>query len=462
MESQRSKEIALISPLSNWMYGDIPYPPLGIAALSAMAQTVGLAPTIIDGQFTDHEKKLENFLEGDKALIVGISSTLLQLSQTMEIAHQIKSKNEDTIVMVGGAAASCMSPKDFFDYSGDVIDAIAIGEGDYTWLEIIQKVLGSCITKTTDLLEGIQGTAFKAGDEIIINSPRPRIAQLDDLPMPDLAGIRAQEYIDLWKKNGGFGSISIFPSRGCPFPCVFCDKSVFGKKFIHHSPERIVDEKQRIIESFNDVDEIFLFDDNLSVDKRVMMELCNELEKRHLDIEWSTQARVDTVDEEMLKRMYEAGCRHIYFGVETASEKLIEFLGKGFSIEQAEEAIYLSHKVGIDPGAFFIVGVPGETQQDIEATAQFIKKTRLGHVGLSVLTPFPGTQLYENTSQLIKPELLNKYDMWDDTRQSIYQEGTFETDPEVSIRYLNAVFSKMLKENKMQVDQSQFVINRYD
>ncbi|MFH1561205.1 MAG: radical SAM protein [Patescibacteria group bacterium] len=463
MDPKRSEKIILISPPSSWIYGDIPYPPLGIATLSAMTkQAVGTYPTIIDGQLSDYKDRLKKTLTDTTPLVVGISSTLLQLPKALKVAKQFKSKNKNTMVIIGGAAPSCMSPANFFKYSEDVVDAIVFGEGDYTWQEITQKILGDRTLKTNKLLKNIQGTAFKVGSDIVVNTPRPRITQLDKLPMPDFDGIRAQEYINLWKKNGGFGSISIFPSRGCPFLCTFCDKSVFGNRFVHQSPKRIADEMHRITKKFYNLDEIFLFDDNLSTNEQVMINLCEQIEKRCLNVRWSVQARVDTVNEKMLKKMYHAGCRDIYFGIETASKKLLEFIKKGFSVEQAKETVRLCHKVGINPGAFFIVGIPGETKQDIETIAKFIKEVKPKHIGFSVLTPFPGTQLYKNTQQLIRPELLNKYEAWDDTRRSVYKKGTFEVDPKMSIQYLDAIFHQTLKENKMSVDQSQFVIKRYD
>ena len=190
--------------------------------------------------------------------------------------------------------------------------------------------------------------------------------------------------------------------------------------------------------------------------------MCSEIEKRNLKVNWSCQARVNTVDSELLQVMARAGCKEIYFGVESASPNLLEFLGKNISPQQAVEAITLSRKAGIKPGCFLMVGIPGETKDDIDTLEKFIYRAKPAYVGFSVLTPFPGTELFRSTKHLIKPELLNQYENWDDTRKSIYQDGVFEVDPEKSISRLEESFKRMLSATNIDFNPSQFVINRYD
>lgn len=468
MRLEREQDIIhLISPPAKWMHSDIPYPPLGIAYLSAIGKKIGVKINVINGQFTEFPGKMAELLDKRGPQLVGISATLMQLPDSIVLAKKIKASNPYTLVVFGGTGPNCLSPERFFTYADNSVDLVCKGEGELTWTDIMQRFLGSDnqrkeLLKPQHVFDGIPGTVLFTKDQIQINPPRAQIQDLDTLPFPDLEAIEASRYIELWRKNGGMGSISIFPSRGCPYGCVFCDKTIFGRKFRHHSPARIVNEMERITTDYKLVDDIFLFDDNLSTQRGAMLALCKEIKSKGLEVSWSCQARVNTVDLELLKAMYNSGCKEIYFGIEAATEKLLTYLGKNISIDQAAQAISWTREVGIKPGCFFMVGVPTETKEDIEAIASFIRQTKPAYTGFSVLTPFPGTELYKRTQSLIRSELLGHFDQWDDTRSSIYKDNTFAVNPKVSIKYLEKVFRDMIEEGKIDHNPSQFVIHRYD
>ena len=462
----KGPESFLLSPKSTWMHNEIPYPPLGVAYLSAAGKKVGFASQIIDGQFTTNlGRQVVEASSSHEPVLVGISSTLLQLPDAVEIAREVKTVNPTSIIVFGGAGPNCLPPAELHAYAGSCIDAVCIQEGELTWQEILIKHAGSMnrdheLSNPAYLFENIAGLRINTGGEFALTAARPLVRDLDTLPMPDLEGIDAKKYLDIWRTNGGMGSISILPSRGCPFGCTFCSKTISGRIFRHHSPERIVAEMERIAYNFGfDTigDEIFLFDDNLSTKKKTMREMCELIIQRALNVNWSCQARVDTVSQDMLSLMATAGCREIYFGVETVTPNLLKFLGKGITAEQAAEAIEMSRLVGMQPGIFLIVGIPGEKRKDIEAMADFIRRNRPAYVGFSVLIPFPGTKLYERTHHLIKPELKGRYEAWDDTRFSVYKPGVFEVDPRESIAYLDQIFKDTLAAHQVSHNSSQFI-----
>lgn len=464
---QESNTIHLISPPAKWMHSGIPYPPLGLAYLSAIGKQNGIGVNVIDGQFSEFPEKMANLFNKKGPQLVGISATLMQLPDSIAIAKKIKASNPWSIVVFGGAGPNCLSPEQFYSYTSNSVDLVCQGEGELTWTNILQRFLGSDnrskeLLKPQYVFDDIQGTVLFTKDQIKINPPRAQIQDLDTLPFPDLEAIEASRYIELWKKNGGMGSISIFPSRGCPYACVFCDKTIFGRKFRHNSPTRIVNEMERIASDYDLVEDIFLFDDNLSTQRGVMLGLCQEIQSKDLKVSWSCQARVNTVDPELLKTMYDSGCKEIYFGIEAATEKLLTYLGKNISIDQAAQAMTWAREVGMKPGCFFMVGVPTETKEDIEAIATFVRRVKPSYIGLSVLIPFPGTELYTRTHSLIKPELLERFDQWDDTRSSIYKDNTFAINPKESVKYIEKVFRDMIGERGIDYNPSQFVIHRYD
>ena len=258
MTSERElSTIHLISPPAKWMHSGIPYPPLGIAYLSAIGIQNGIGINVIDSQFSEFPEKIANLLDKKGPQLVGISATLMQLPDSVALAKKIKASNPWSTVVFGGAGPNCLSPD-----TGNSVDLVCQGEGELTWANIMKRFLGSDnrskeLLKPQYIFDDIQGTVLFTKDQIKINPPRAQIQDLDTLPFPDLEAIDASRYIELWKKNGGMGSISIFPSRGCPYACVFCDKTIFGRKFRHNSPTRIVNEMERITSDYNLVEDIF-------------------------------------------------------------------------------------------------------------------------------------------------------------------------------------------------------------
>jgi anaerobic magnesium-protoporphyrin IX monomethyl ester cyclase len=468
---ENTKNIFLVAPKFNWMHGDIPYPPLAASYLSAVTNEIGIKTTLADGTFPqEYEQRIADLCQIHEPVLVGISSTFLQMNEGLQVARRIKQANPEAMVVMGGAGPNCIPQKTFFEAANGAVDIVSVGESEYTWKEIVETFMGyqGKRERILDAFVGVRGTVLK-GAEPVNNPPRGFVKDLDTLPMPDLEVINAKRYIETWRKNGGVGSISIFPSRGCPFSCIFCDKTIFGKIFRVHSKERIVNEMERLVTRYGPIEDIFFFDDNLTTDKRLMQAVCQEILDRRLNVGWSCQARINTVDEETLRIMKAAGCTGVFFGLESTSPHLLKYLNKGINLDQARMVIDLCKKVGIRPGLFLMTGIPGETEADAQAMENFVLETKPSYIGFSVLLPFPGTQLYQQTKDMIRPELAlspemindpSKIKQWDDTRNSIYQKGTFETQPTTTIDRIESVFRTMLIEEGIHHDPSQFVIER--
>ncbi len=463
--------VCLITPKFNWIYGDIPYPPLAVSYLSAVTNEIGVRTTSVDGTFPrEYERKIDEICQKSGPILVGISSTFLQLGEGIRVAKKIKQANKESVVVMGGAGPNCIPNETFFKAADGAVDMISVGESENTWKEIVIEFLGynGRRDQVVDTFRGIKGTILNS-PEPVINPPREFIKDLDTLPMPDLDVIDARRYIETWKKNGGIGSMSIFPSRGCPFSCIFCDKTIFGRKFRVHSPTRIANEMERLVTEYGPIDDIFLFDDNLTTDKKAMRNVCQEILDRKLKVGWSCQARMDTVDEETLRMMHAAGCTDVYFGLEATSDSLLGYLNKKITVEKARYVIDLTKKAKLRPGIFLLTGIPGETEADAKAMMDFVVETKPSLLGFSVLLPFPGTELYRQTKDKIKPELgispelINdpkRLRQWDDTRCSVYQEGVFKTDPKKSIEDIELAFKEMVVRDQVSHDPSQFIINR--
>jgi radical SAM superfamily enzyme YgiQ (UPF0313 family) len=184
----------------------------------------------------------------------------------------------------------------------------------------------------------------------------------------------------------------MFTSRGCPFKCAFCDRPHLGKRFRARSAQNVVDEFQACVEL--GIHEILVYDDTFTVGRRRVLEICDEIQRRGLDVGWDIRARVDTVDEDMLRALKAAGCERIHYGVEAGSDRFMEVLRKGITVEQAREAFRLTRKAGIGTLAYFMLGIPGEQPEDCRQTMRLARELDPDFVHITILTPFPGTEIY--------------------------------------------------------------------
>jgi radical SAM superfamily enzyme YgiQ (UPF0313 family) len=190
--------------------------------------------------------------------------------------------------------------------------------------------------------------------------------------------------------------IQIFTGRGCPYQCTFCSwpQTFTGRKYRVRSVENILDELEWIEENM-DVKEVFFEDDTFTINKGRVLEFCKGYRERGLEISWSCNARVDTLDLETMREMKRANCRFLIVGFESADDGILRNIKKGFTVEEARAFAKNVRKAGLLLHADFIIGLPGETKETIEKTRRFIKEIKPDQLQVSVAAPFPGTELYE-------------------------------------------------------------------
>ena len=183
---------------------------------------------------------------------------------------------------------------------------------------------------------------------------RPAIKNLDDIPFPARHLVPYKKYSSLLSK----GSIvtTIFTSRGCPFQCSFCDRPHLGKSFRARSAKNVVDEIEECVNM--GIHDFLFYDDTFTIKRERVLEICNEIINKRLDIAWDIRTRIDVVNEEMLKHLKKAGCQGIHYGIEAGSEKILKVLQKGITIEQAKQVFDLTRKHKIPILAYFMIGNP--------------------------------------------------------------------------------------------------------
>ena len=239
-------------------------------------------------------------------------------------------------------------------------------------------------------LRGIKGIAWRKGEEILLNFPRPFVADLDDMPIPMHELLPLQSYrMPLIKGPFTF----IVTSRGCPAGCTYCIKHVSYQYSARlRSPKLIMEEMWRLKRL--GINNIHMYADLFTVNRDQVVELCQRMIEEKINLHWTSNSRVDYVDEEMLMLMGKAGCRLISWGIESGNEQILKHARKGAYPDKAERALHWAKKAGIMNWGYFIIGLPGETEQTIRQTIDFAKKLPLDIALFHVAAPYPGTPFF--------------------------------------------------------------------
>jgi len=333
--------------------------------------------------YEDIEKRLRK-LNPD---IVGITAPTPAFQQVLDVAKVVKKVNKDTKVIIGGPHPSAF-PEESVNF--DQIDISAYGEGEITFYEIVKA-----IDEKTDLSQ-VKGIVFKEGKNIIKTPPREYIMNLDELPFParDLLPLKLYHPPPTKRVSGQRNNASIIGSRGCPFSCTYCIANLmWGRIYRPRSPKNVVDEMEECVKKYG-LTEFNFHDELFTTKKDRTIEICKEILKRKLNVSWICMARVDFIDEEMLKWMKKAGCRKIMFGFESGSEKVLKAMRKNANLDQARKAVKLVKNVGIKIGANFMFGHIGETKKTIRETINFAKEINADTVAFLVACPYPGTDFF--------------------------------------------------------------------
>ncbi|MCJ7559081.1 B12-binding domain-containing radical SAM protein [Candidatus Bathyarchaeota archaeon] len=394
------------------------FPPIGLAYVAAVlerAHEVCIidAPTEgwrnleeVDG--TKYRVGLSNEQMADRIKrwspdVVGIEIPFSGWSRTaFEVASIVKRVNKDIVTVLDGQHPSAR-PKECLANSD--VDFVVIGEPESTMFELV-----GALERGTRDLKKIRGIAFVKNGKPVIAPARPVIEDLDSLPFPARHLLPMKTYYDAVKENPLRGEIRkpwtmVITSRGCPYNCVFCTHCiVWGKKWRGRSPENVVDELEHVIKTYH-LKQIDFFDDNMTLDKERMENICDLIVERRLRVEWFTPSgvRADTLDEKLLAKMKRSGCKKIRVAPESGVQRVVDqIIKKNLDLKSVERAVVLCKKVGIKVGCFFVIGLIGETKEDIEETIKFAYKLRqLGADSFifSIATPIYGTELYEQAKR---------------------------------------------------------------
>jgi radical SAM superfamily enzyme YgiQ (UPF0313 family) len=321
--------------------------------------------------------------------LVGITATTPSYYIALDLATECKKTMPEVPIILGGPhvieQARDILAEACFDYA-------VFGEGERTMADLAKSL------EDGQDLSGVTGLAYKQDGTRHVNSTRGYLPDLDSLPFPsrhllpslDVYRPKAVDYIRL-------PATQMLTSRGCPYRCVFCRTS-FGKQVRFHSPDYVLAEIEHLVKDYG-VREVKINDDTFIVNRQRVMDICEGLLRRKLDVVWSCNVRADLVDKELLTLMRQSGCWEVAMGLESGSQTILDNLKKGTTVEQGEKACRLAYALGFSVRPSFIIGSPGETLQTIERTIAFAKSLPVHFPSFTLMTPFPGTELWERASE---------------------------------------------------------------
>ena len=338
--------------------------------------------------------------------IVGFSATTSSFPDAADLALKIKEQSPATITVCGGVHVSALEGKLLKDYPA--FDYLIAGEGEITMAQLAAE----------DDPAGIKGLIWRRGEEIIVNEPQTQIADLDSLPFPayeKLAGFPHDYHLPLFSYVQTPGATMI-TSRGCMFQCSYCDRSVFKKGFRYNSAAYIYEHMKYLRTKFG-VRHINIYDDLFTANRPRIVELSDKLTRQPLGINFNCAVRVGYTDDDLLRMLKAAGCLMVSLGIESADPQMLERHKAGVSLDDVRDTVRRIQTAGLRAKGLFMMGLPGETEESIKRTSDFIISLGLDDMNMAKFTPFPGAPLWS----------------------TIREEGTFNEDWRL-MNCLNFVF----------------------
>lgn len=363
------------------------FPPLGLGYIAASLKKHGISVDLVDCTFLSEEEAVERVRRSNPR-ILGIYVMFSMKKAAIKMARTLKNSCE---VFVAGGPLPTSNPVDFLEDFG----VVAVGEGEETMVELVDT-----IEKGADL-STVKGIVYKEKPEGRVQFTRSRefIQDLDSVPFPARELFDGKAYKKYYSKSFGYTITSMITSRGCPFQCDFCSRPVFGNEFKTRSAANVVDEIEAVLSL--DYDRVWFADDCFTLGHKRLISICDEMIQRRVRIGWECLSRADTIDREVAHKMKRAGCVRVFFGIESGNDRILTLMKKQITISQARKAVDTAKQAGINVGAFFILGYPGEDDGTVLDTVKFASSLPLDYLSFTFPYPIPGTPLYERVKDRI-------------------------------------------------------------
>jgi len=366
--------------------------PLGLLYISKVCSLAGYKTKIVDLSFEYDLNYLKDYLSSNVFDVVGIYAMSPMIHNGLKAAQIVKNANPGIKTIFGGPHPT-LFPEEVL--SNKYVDFVVMGEGEETLPELLNSIDNS------HAYFDIRGIGFKYRDRLIINERRELINNLDALPFPDRSELDTLAgYINLSGIKILFGqrTLNIIASRGCHFNCAFCQpalRKIHGPKVRSRSVDNVIDEIDYMKRRWK-IDAAWFEDDTMTFKKDWILRFCDAMVTRNIDIGWSCNSRLDTIDSDILMAMKRANCLQIRYGLESGSQVVLDKdFKKGIKIANIKKVFDMTHEIGIKTYCYVMIGGRHETLDSIEETRKFLKTISPGHIQLAITTPLPHTKLRE-------------------------------------------------------------------
>jgi anaerobic magnesium-protoporphyrin IX monomethyl ester cyclase len=399
-----------------------PYPPLGTLLAASVVRSADFDPKVFDVGLIDDPSTISVPLQEyspDYFIIYDdgfnyLTKMCLTVMREAAFTMAALAKAQNCTVII----CSSDSTDHYEKYFEHGVDYVVRGEGEETLKELL-----TTLEKKEDP-NTVLGIAFRRDDETCVTPTRPVMRQLDSLPMPAWDLIDLKPYQEIWQKHHGYFSLNIATTRGCPFKCNWCAKPIYGNRYNSRSPKLVVDEIEYLLKNFQPA-HFWMCDDIFGLKPRWIQEFRDEVKKRSLKFKYKIQSRVDLLlQEDTTDALAESGAETIWVGAESGSQKILDAMDKGTTVEQIYEATRLLKRKGINTAFFLQFGYPGEGKKEIDETLKMVLELMPEEIGISVSYPLPGTKFYEN----VKLQLGAKQNWTDSDELAMMFESTFNSD----------------------------------
>jgi len=368
-----------------------PYPPLGLMYLSSYLRRAGIGVELFDTTLLSRAALYARLAQGAPS-VLGLYTNLI--TRPSIIAIVAEAKRLGWRVVLGGPESANYPVA----YLGSGADAVVLGEGEVTLVELLTRLS----ERGPHALHGIPGVVFT--DEhgaVIENQPREQIGDLDALPWPDRRSIDIRRYMDLWRTHHGASSITMITARGCPYRCRWCSHAVFGFTHRRRGVADCADELEWIRDTYAP-DQVWYADDVFAIHPHWLLEYAQELKRRGVRLPFETISRADRLlRDDVLTTLADMGCYRLWIGSESGSQRILDAMSRGVTVEQVRHACHAARQHGIQTGMFLMWGYEGETLEDIEATVEHVARA-LPDVFLTTLAyPIKGTPYFETVADRV-------------------------------------------------------------
>lgn len=362
-------------------------PPLGLMSIAAVLEQNGIQVEILDcyAEPAPVEVTLDKIL-AKRPDMIGFSCTTSSFNEGYNVAELLKQHHPEIITVFGGAHA-CTIGASLLD-SYPAIDYLVIGEGEQTMLELVQSGCNN--------VENIPGIAYRKEGVGKLTAQRELINDLDELPFPAyhlLPNFPKRYTLPLFSFPTS-PNTSIISSRGCPYSCSYCDRSVFARGFRFNSPEYIIEHVAMLNRKYG-IRHVFFYDDLFTFDRKRVAQFCELKKQKQLNVTYNCIARLEHVDQELLTLLKDSGCWQVNFGIESGDPDILKKHRKFFGLDEVGRKLQMVKEAGMRVKGLFMIGLPGEDETSIRRTIEYALTLPLEEINVTKFTPFPGAPVYK-------------------------------------------------------------------